>query len=184
MSLRAVFIFAVLIAGIAAPAWAKRMDVTNPDQPRSLPMQGPVSVHWQDPAQFSELRNSHNRSEARRGDWVVQLAAYLRKRAEKRLPTGERLDVDITDIQRAGNYEPWRGIQFDSTRFLRDIYPPRIGLTFKRLGVDGAVLAEGERKLSDFAYLSSGGNFGNSDPLRYEKGLIDRWLAREMPAHR
>jgi len=180
MPLRCVLTLIVLGFGIATPVWSKRLDVTRPDAPRNLPTQGPVSVQWRDPARFSELRNSRNRSEARRGDWVMQLATYLRKRAEKRLPPGQRLDVEITDIQRAGNYEPWHGIQFHDVRFLRDLYPPRIDLTFERLDADSVVIATGERRLSDFAYLSSAAGAGHSDPLRYEKRLIDRWLAREL----
>lgn len=183
MPLRSWFALVILGACMAAPASVKRMDVTDPAAPRSLPAQGPVDVRWSDPAQFSEIRNSGNRNEARQGDWVVQLATYLRKQAEKRLPADERLDVEITDIQRAGNYEPWRGIQFDRTRFVRDIYPPRIRLTFRRLDRSGAVVAEGERNLGDLAY-TNGGSASSTDPLRYEKRLIDRWLARELPVKR
>src|SRR3546814_3575311 len=37
------------------------------------------------------------------------------------LPDGQRLEVTITDIARAGNYEPWHGINADSIRFMRDV---------------------------------------------------------------
>src|SRR3546814_8291621 len=79
------------------------------------------------------------------------LAEYLRKRASDRLPDGQRLEVTITDITRAGNYEPWRGISADSIRFMRDIYPPRLTLDFKLVGADGNVLAHGTRELSDIS---------------------------------
>src|SRR3546814_5481788 len=100
-------------------AWAGPSDVTDPEAPRSLPADGPVDVRWTDPAQFTEIRRSGNRREARRGDWVHDLAEYLRKRASDRLPDGQRLEVTITDIARAGNYEPWHGINADSIRFMR-----------------------------------------------------------------
>lgn len=182
MQLRCILALGVLGLAFALPAAAKPTDVADPDAPRSLPDQGPVSVRWQDPAQFSELRGSGNRNEARRGNWVVQLATHLRKRAEKRLRAGERLDVEILDIRRAGNYEPWRGFEFDRTRFIREIYPPRIELSFTHIDANGTVVAKGERKLSDSAFMGSGGTVGNSDPLRYEKSLIDRWLLRELRA--
>ncbi|MEO6264662.1 MAG: DUF3016 domain-containing protein [Luteimonas sp.] len=174
-------ISALLLAGfLAGTAQARVVHVTDAGAPRSLPAQGPVSVRWEDPAQFSELRYSHNRWEASRGDWVMQLATWLRTRAERRLPPGERLDIDITDIQRAGNYEPWLGIQFDSVRILRDLYPPRIRLTVQRLDANGRVVAEGERRLSDPGFLMNDSNFGRDDPLRFEKRMIDRWLVREL----
>lgn len=161
-------------------AWASPSDVTDPEAPRSLPAEGPVDVSWTDPAQFTEIRRSGNRREARRGDWVRDLAEYLRKRASDRLGDGQRLDVTITDIARAGNYEPWRGINADSIRFMRDVYPPRITLDFKLVGADGNVLAQGTRELSDIAYLQRGSPLGDSDQLRYEKRLIDDWLRKEF----
>lgn len=174
----AFFIALMVLATVAGTASAKVRNVTDPDAPRSLPDQGPVSVRWEDPAQFSEIRYSRNTAESRRGNWVEQLATHLRERAQKRLPAEQRLEVTITDIQRAGNYEPWRGMRFNDTRFIREIYPPRITLTFKRSGADGTIIAEGERKLSDPGFMM--GATTGTDPLRYEKELLDHWLAREL----
>ena len=165
----------------AGAAWAGPSDVTDPDAPRSLPAEGPVDVRWTDPAQFTEIRRSGNRREARQGDWVHDLAEYLRKRASDRLRDGQRLEVTITDITRAGSYEPWHGISADTIRFMRDIYPPRITLDFKLVGADGNVLAQGTRELSDIAYLQRGSPLGDSDRLRYEKRLLDDWLRKEFP---
>ncbi len=169
----------VLACALAATgAWARSADVTDPDAPRSLPAEGPVSVQWTDPAQFSEIRQSRNRWEARRGNWVHDLAAYLRKRAAARLPAGERLDVTITDIERAGDYEP--GARGTDIRYMRDIYPPRIALDFTLTGADGGVIARGSRKLSDIGYLQGAPRALDTDPLRYEKQLIDDWLRKEF----
>lgn len=172
---------ALLCTVLALPAFAAVRKVTDPDAPRSLPADGQVDVRWTDPAGFSDLRYSGNRSEAARGDWVAQLAGHLRERAEKLLPPGERLDVEITDIRRAGLYEPWHGAQLDDVRILRDQYPPRMTLRFERIGADGRVVDAGERKLVDGAYLMRSSTLGDSDPLRYEKAMIDRWLRTELP---
>jgi hypothetical protein len=171
-----------LLAGLlaAGAAAARPSNVTDPDAPRSLPADGPVDVQWTDPAQFSEILHSGNRWEARRGNWVQDLAQYLRKRASTRLPAGARLEVTITDIERAGDFEPWHGARTDSIRYMRDIYPPRIALDFKLVGADGSVLAQGSRKLSDLGYLQRATRPTDTDPLRYEKQLIDDWLREEF----
>lgn len=169
------------LVGAAAAVHAGPRDVTDPNLPRTLEKESPVSVSWTDPAQFSEIRRSGNRWEARRGDWVVKLAEHLQTRAERTLPAGERLEVTITDIQRAGNYEPWHGPNADDVRFVRDIYPPRIELSFKHYDAQGNLVEEGERKLSDLAYLSNVRPINSNDNLQYEKRLIDTWLAQELP---
>jgi hypothetical protein len=180
MKLRTLML-AMLLAGTAAGcAHGGPAVVTDPDAPRSLPGQGPVSVRWGDPAGFSELRHSGSRWAAARGDWVRQLAEHVRESAARRLPPGERLEVEITDIERAGDFEPWR-TRGDDIRILREIYPPRISLRFRRVDAGGTVVAEGERELSDAAFMMKDSIGGRSDSLRYEKRLIDDWLREEFP---
>jgi hypothetical protein len=146
------------------------------DAPRALPATGPVSVAWEDPAQFTEMRHSGNRYAASQGNWLTNLATYLRKEAEETLPAGHRLELTIVDIQRAGRYEPWLGVNMQDARIIRDMYPPRMTLRFRELDAAGAVLAEGERKLSDPAFLMNASRMSDSDPLRYEKRMVDSWL--------
>jgi hypothetical protein len=173
------FLASAALVLFASFAGACAHEPTTAGSPGALPVEGPVDVRWRDPESFSEIRYSHNKTESRRGDWVETLAEYTRSRAQARLTPGERLEVEFVDIERAGDFEPWRGITFQDTRFIREIYPPRIVLNFKRTDANGAVLAEGERKLLDAMFMGSV-NHTNTDVLRYEKRLIDQWIAREV----
>lgn len=179
--------FAPLLLGVAFALGACATPGTNmlaAEAPRALPEQGPVSVSWADPSTFSEIRNSGNRQDAVQGAWLQDLANYMRQRAERKLPPGDTLQLTIVDIQRAGQYEPWRGIRMQDVRIVRDIYPPRMTLRFRQLDASGKVVAEGERKLVDPAFLSNTPSGSNSDPLRYEKGMVDSWLRREFATAR
>jgi hypothetical protein len=179
MNVRALLSTCAIAFALAGCAGTHALRVTDASRPRALPEAGPVKVQWADPAQFTELRYSLNRSEAARGNWVVQLAEYIRDRAAKQLPAGERLDVEILDIERAGEYE----YIFDplaDIRVMRDIHPPRMRLHLRRTAADGTVLEDGERRISDLAYLMGPQPLSSSDPLRYEKRMIDRWVRREL----
>ena len=172
-------LLAAALSAIAAPALAAR-NVTDAHQPRSLTGDSPVAVQWTDPEAFSDIRFSGNRWEARRGDWVEQIARHLRQRAERELPAGSTLDVTIRDIRRAGMYEPWRAPRMDHVRIIKDHYPPRIDLDFVLRDAEGRVIAEGSRELRDMGFLSRAGSVTNNDALRYEKQLIDDWLRRDL----
>ena len=178
----AALVLACLLAAGAADA--RPASVTDPQAPRALAVEGPVQVQWNDPAGFTELRHSRNRWEAQRGNWVNTLANHLRTRAARQLPDGQQLAVTITDIKRAGDYEPWHGLQMQDVRFMRDIYPPRVSLQFTLTDAQGQVIDQGERKLVDSSYLYGGTRLSDTDPLRYEKRMIDSWLRREFPATR
>ena len=175
------FLSFVALLLVVATASAKVRNVTDPDAPRSLPAEGPVAVQWTDPAQFTDLKFSGNRWEAARGDWVSQLAEHVRDAAAKRLPEGDRLEVTITDIGRAGRYEPWHGVRMQDVRIMRDIYPPSMKLEFRQYGADGRLVAEGTRELRDMGFLMSAATLtGTHDTLRFEKRMIDDWARTEF----
>ncbi|GGK14669.1 DUF3016 domain-containing protein [Luteimonas terricola] len=176
--IQALVIGTLLAFALAGPAIAA--DVTDADYPRSLEQDGPVAVSWADPSGFTEIRHSRNRFEARRGDWVRDIARHLARRAGDVLGPGERLEVEITDIKRAGDFEPGAG-RGDHVRVVRDIYPPRIHLSYSRHDAAGNVVDGGERELTDLGFLQRGvGMVSMSDPLRHEKRLIDDWVRRDL----
>jgi hypothetical protein len=136
-----------------------------------------VDVHYKDPQHFTEARRSFGRHMIGADAYLEPLRAYIAQRASRILAPGQRLDIEVTDVDRAGEFEPWRGPRFDDVRIVKDIYPPRIELNFTLYGPDGNVQRKGHRKLRDAGFLSH--NLGaDQDSLRYEKSLIDLWLRK------
>jgi hypothetical protein len=142
-----------------------------------------VQVSWTKPEDFSEAKQYPGTGLGRQSpdEWLDDLADHLRYRAERVLPQGDRLHVTFTNVQRAGTYEPWRGPQWDDVRIIKDIYPPRIDLTFTLTDAGGAVVKEGKRELRDPAFMQRG-ILNETDPLRFEKRMLDDWLRSEFPA--
>jgi hypothetical protein len=141
-----------------------------------------VHVAWAPTAQLTEVKdNQMNRGWMRPEEWMKSLSDHLRMRADRLLPPGEQLQVRINDIKLAGSYEPWHRSSQQDIRFLKDIYPPRIDVHYKLLASDGSTLREGDKKLRDGAYLQRAVN-DSTDPLRYDKRLLDDWLNRELRA--
>ena len=62
---------------------------------------------------------------------------FLIEIGESYVPEDMNLDIRVTDIDLAGNFEPWHGPQSDQVRITRGLYPPRIALEFRV--VDSAV---------------------------------------------
>jgi len=130
-----------------------------------------------DPQNFTEAKRSFGVHVIDADAYLKPLNAYIVQRISGMLAPGQRLDIEVTDVDRAREDEPWRGPRFDNGRIIKDLYPPRIDLNFTLYSADGKVLREGQRKLRDPAFLSHG--FGSDqDPLRYEKSLIDSWLRK------
>lgn len=114
-----------------------------------------------------------------RDDYLARLKAHLADRARRWLPPDQSLEIRITDVDMAGDFEPWTGSR-DDIRIFRPIDAPRVNLAFQLKSADGSVLQAGERRLIDSSYLSGGDVRSSDDPLRFEKALLDRWLSREF----
>lgn len=138
---------------------------------------GNVDVHYKDPQNFTEAKRSFGMHLIDADAYLQPLKDYIAQRASRILAPGQRLDIEVTDVKRAGEYEPWRGPRFQDVRIIKDIYPPRIDLNFTLYGADGKVLRQGQRKLRDAAFLSRN-SISDQDSLRYEKSLIDLWLRK------
>ena len=130
---------------------------------------------------FTDVRDRWlNDSENARDATLGELRTYLVEHANRLLAPGQQLKITVTDIDRAGEFEPWHGPQWADVRIVKDIYPPRINLAFKLVDTDGRVLKEGTRELTDLAYLMKITLAFSDDPLRHEKGLLDDWLRDEF----
>jgi|RhiMetdeSRZDD1v2_1073273.scaffolds.fasta_scaffold05669_5 DUF3016 family protein len=144
----------------------------------SISQDAPVQVQYVHAETFADVGNHRFSDERIRAAYLEQLRGHLVKRAAGLLAAGERLNVSITELDMAGEFEPWRPPLGDA-RIVKDIYPPRIDLSFRLASDDGKVIKEGARELRDPAFLA-GANRYPDDPLRYEKTLVDRWLEQEL----
>ena len=167
--LSAIALFAAtLLAGCATPT------------PRAAAADSHVLVNWDDPANFADTRSNLCRNRVKPEEWLGQLARYVQSRADRVVAGGQTLQVTITDIQRAGQCEPWRGPNLDDVRIIKDIYPPSISLHFALTDANGHIVSEGDRKLRDSAFMHRGTLLNQDDPLRFEKRLLDDWLRDEF----
>ena len=136
-----------------------------------------ADIAYVDPGRFTDVRRDARGNG--RDEILESLSAHLAARAARWLPADEKLEVRITDIDMAGDFEPWTGSR-DDIRIFRAIDPPRVAFTFRVLAPDGSVRHQGERRLVDSSYLSGGDVRSSDDPLRFEKAVLDRWLVREF----
>jgi len=140
-----------------------------------------VSVNWAPKDTLTEVKqNPTYRGLLRPEDWMKQLGSFIRDRANAQLPPGQQLEVTIDDIKLAGDFEPWHGPNAQDIRFMKDIYPPRIDLHYRLIGADGKTLRENQAKLRDLSYLRNNVMPTDTDPLRYDKRMIDTWIKSEF----
>lgn len=136
-----------------------------------------VEVKFIAPETFSDVRDSgFGRSETLAG-----IAAHLQTLAAAQFALavpGKDLLIEVTDIDRAGELEPW-GRDMREIRVLRAVGRPAISLRYV-VSEGGRELRRGEAKLSDLSYLDRLNRYSSGDPIRFEKLMLDDWFSKEF----
>lgn len=138
-----------------------------------------VTVELVNPEKFTDVRDAFQPSDKGQVANATIVRDYIVQKAATYVPDGYTLDVVLTNIDLAGDFEPWGQPGAEDVRIVKDIYPPRIDLSFKLLDSAGHVVKEGTRELRDLNFMMKI-DVRRSDTFRHEKSLIDDWLSRDL----
>ncbi len=164
-------LFLTAVFGLAAAGAIRAADDAKP-APRA-------EVIFSHPEKFTDVKDDAIGTEKGRDATLGLIREYLVQQAAYYVPEGEKLTITVTDVDLAGDFEPWRGPNFQDVRIVKDIYPPRIDLAFKLSDAGGKALKEGKRELRNLAFTMDI-SINRDDPLHFEKTLLDDWLRRDF----
>jgi hypothetical protein len=132
--------------------------------------QAGAHVTFVEPEKYSDLPWSS----VDRANVLQELRHHFDQLAAK-LPAGQELNVDVTDIDLAGETRMNR-MRGQDIRILNGRADwPRMALRYN-ITQDGKVIKSGEDHISDMGYMQHSVHRGNDDALRYEKDMLDQWF--------
>lgn len=140
-----------------------------------LPATAEVTVHFVNPERYTDLgdhRSDYPRNkELLEGFFVDSISACLAE--------GEKLKLDIHNVDLAGLFEHWR--PSPGVRKMRNVDAPRIDLHYTHTGPDGSTIGEDSARLTDMHFLQRAGtqrSRAGTQRLFHEKRMIERWVDR------
>ena len=160
----------------AATAWALSLALAAPATALAA---GQVQVKWIEPEKFSDAgRGAFDRERT-----LEALADHL-KSLGKKLPDGQTLSLEVTDVELAGELEMFGRFHHD-VRVLRGRADwPRISLRYT-LSEGSRTLASGQADLSEPNYFFRSLGHQRTGALAYEKRMLDDWVSALLtPAKR
>lgn len=110
----------------------------------------------------------------------TELEDALPPLARRYLPESTTLRLTFTDIDMAGDIQPWRNIHNADIRYVERIYPPRLEFTYELVDEDGEVLREGEESISDLSFqMNAAASIrANRETFFYETTLLEDWVRK------
>jgi hypothetical protein len=136
-----------------------------------LAVAGSATVSFVNPERFSDIGFAQTERQLN----LKALERHLQALAEQRLPSDQMLKVEVLDVDLAGVERP-------SVRAGRDLRIvkgradwPSIKLRYT-LEAGGRTLRSGEETLSDMSYLQGIAGAYDTEPLHYERRMLDKWF--------
>jgi hypothetical protein len=133
-----------------------------------------TEVVFNHPEKFTDVRDANLPSDSGRDAILAEIRSHLVERASSLVPDGYKLTVTFNDIKLAGSFEPWRGPQWDQIRIVKPVYPPFFKFTYSVTDPSGRVVRAGKENINDLDFQDRVIPDA-SDPLRYEKQILDDW---------
>lgn len=127
-----------------------------------------VKVSFVDAERYSDAGDSPADRELR----LAALASHLSGLGQRLLPADMTLEVEVLEVDLAGSVQPTRRGELRVVRGGADW--PRLTLRY-RLVKDGQVQVADTERIADMSYTMHGFSL-SSDPLRYEKRMLDDWF--------
>jgi hypothetical protein len=135
-----------------------------------------TEVIFDHPEKFTDVRDANTPTDKGRDHILEQLRQNLVHRTSSLVPDGYKLTVTFTDIRLAGDFEPWRGPQWDEIRIVKPIYTPFFKFSYSVTDPSGRVVKSGVEDINDLDFQDRI-VLDTNDPLRYEKQILDDWAS-------
>lgn len=140
-----------------------------------------VKIDWEDPETFSDMEENGYFSERLFERFSEEFEEFVKEEVDEYLPEDAMLSMSVKDVDLAGEFEFWRGPDFDDVRIIKDIYPPRLKFNYSVKDAGGELVKEGMAQITDMAYLWNISNpVRRSDEFYFECELIEDWLRRKL----
>lgn len=131
-----------------------------------------VEVEWTEPDEYRDIYPGNENTKKFRERFFSEINDHLIKLAGA-IPQRFTLKINVTDVDLAGDVHAG-GI--NQVRIIKDIYSPRMELSFELLDENKNVVHSGNEKLKDMAFMMSSNLKYRHRSFSYEKQMLDDWF--------
>lgn len=140
---------------------------------------GEVSITWQTPEKYTDIRPSSETREAFQERVAKELGEVFVDLAKK-LPDDVKWTVTVTDIDLAGDVRPMMRGTANDIRVIKEIYWPRMSLSYRMTDSKGATIAEGQEDIKDMNFMMGMHIPSGHTSFEYEEKMLQDWFRKQQ----
>lgn len=148
--------------------------------PNPMTEEGVVKVEWQEPKNYRDLKTATEVKSRFQQRFFDTITENINKEAEKILKPNQKLEMQVSDVDLAGDLRPTFGAtSANELRIVKDLYPPRMTFTYT-ITEDDKVIMAGDEKLTDMNFMYGTNSTRNQKPFQYESEMLKDWLKKTI----
>ena len=165
----------LLVVGalVSSVAIAEEVEVVSP-----ITETGIVKVEWLEPDNYNDIKASNELQSRFENRFFETMTKNINKQAEKTLKPNQKLEMQVSNVDLAGDMRPTFGATTGDLRVVKELYPPKMTFTYQILE-DNKVIISGDEKLTDMSFLSRISRI-NERPFSAETTMLNDWLKRTV----
>lgn len=140
-----------------------------------LSAQADVTVEWISPENYTDAWSSSVHSDKSRQITLEQLQRFIEQTASAMLPDGQNLNLQVTQLDLEGEFEPWR-VNSQNVRIVKSPYFALIAFDYKITDANGNVIKEGSENLQN-DLLVAPGIPDATESASYTRSTLRNWMA-------
>ena len=142
---------------------------------------GSVEVRFVEPDNYVDANNWFSSGIGPEAT-LAELRRLIEQASSPYLAPGERLVVDVLDVDLAGFSNPGANLPY-GLRVVTDATPPSFRLRYRLMNPRGQSIASNEERVSDINFLL-GARAAQSGSFPYERELLREWARRRFDNRR
>lgn len=138
-----------------------------------------ANVIFDHPEKFKDIKDAFQPTEKGQAAILEQIREFIVHEANYFIPEGYHLTMTFTDIDLAGDFEPWLGDQWQDVRIVKPIYPPELKFEWVVTDPRGQVVRHGKEDILDVGFdwrITANSN----DSLHFEKDILTEWMRNHL----
>jgi len=146
----------------------------------SVAYAGQVSVTWQAPEKYTDIKAAVGTDSVFQDVVTGELGIVFADLAKK-LPDDVQWNVTVTDVDLAGEVLHAKGVTGKDVRVIKDVYLPRMSVSYSMFDGKGIKIAEGSDEIKDMTFLMKGPHIASGHTvLKYEEKMLQDWFKNQQ----
>jgi len=129
-------------------------------------------VVWKDSDNYRDVKQANGADKPFKKRVFKSLEEHFSSLATK-LPADHKLQIEVTNVDLAGSVQY---VKTQELRVVKDVYIPRINLSYTLVDGSGKVVKSADVKIKDMSFMNQAKL--NRDFLDYEKSMLTEWFSK------